>query len=86
MPAYGQPPQTGVRASPGFDPRIHGYNPGMPVQRPVSGPTRPPMPVRMPYAGGMDYETGPPVQRPGLTLRPPPSRRGMAGYQTTRRR
>jgi hypothetical protein len=49
-------------------------------------PTKPPQPVRMPYAGGMDYEQGPPVVRPGLTLRPPPSRTGTAGYQPTRRR
>ena len=42
-------------------------------------------PVRMPYAGGMDYEQGPPVQRPGLYLQPPPMRPG-GGYQPTRRR
>ena len=57
---------------------------------PASGDFRPkpgaPQGPRMPYAGGMDYEQGPPVQRPGLTLRPPPRRTGMAGYQTTRRR
>jgi hypothetical protein len=88
MPAYGQPPQTGVRVSPGFDPRIHGYNPGMAAWRPVSGPqpALPQMPVRMPYAGGMDYEQGPPVVRPGLTLTPRPRRTGMAEYQPTRRR
>lgn len=57
---------------------------------PASGDFRPkpgaPQGPRMPYAGGMDYEQGPPVVRPGLTLRPPPRRTGMAGYQTTRRR
>ena len=56
---------------------------------PASGDFRPkpgaPQGPRMPYAGGMDYEQGPPVQRPGLTLRPPPRRTGMAGYHTTRR-
>ena len=57
---------------------------------PASGDFRPkpgaPQGPRMPYAGGMDYEQGPPVVRPGLTLRPPARRTGMAGYQTTRRR
>ena len=38
---------------------------------PPTPPQGPPAPVRMPYGGGMDYEQGPPVVRPGLTLRPP---------------
>jgi hypothetical protein len=38
-PSSAQPPAGN---SPGFDPRIHGYNPGMPAQQPVPGPAAPP--------------------------------------------
>ena len=99
---YGPRPQSPGRAQPMAPQQPpSGYNPGMPAQPPsdfidhqrwLNGtgggrlPARSQAPVRMPYAGGMDYEQGPPVVRPGLTLRPPPRRTGMAGYHPARRR